>query len=75
MFSTKCFFKRKKIERMRDKFIKGQLLDRSDFEAIGIDGQYIARTIVILKQQYGLDILNVCRGKSLVGWILAEEIL
>ncbi len=75
MISTKCFFMRKRIEAMRDKFKKGQLLDRDDFEVAGFNASDANRVILILKKQYKLDILVICRGKALIGWILADEVL
>ena len=65
----------KKLELMRDKFQKGQLLDREDFKAAGFNEAGTNNAIVILKNSYSLDIVNICRGKALIGWILADEIL
>lgn len=65
----------KKLELMRDKFQKGQLLDREDFKAAGFNEAGTKNAIVILKNSYSLDIVNICRGKALIGWILADEIL
>ena len=67
----------KKLEAMREKFKKGQLLDRMDFEALGLGAgtEGTKYAIRLLKTEYELDILTVCRGKAIVGWILAEEIL
>ena len=65
----------KKLAAMREKFKKGQLLDRMDFEASGISAGGVKYALLTLKSEYELDILTVCRGKAIVGWILAEEIL
>ena len=65
----------KKLELMRDKFQKGQLLDREDFKAAGFNEAGTKNAIVILKNSYSMDIVNICRGKALIGWILADEIL
>ncbi len=65
----------KKLELMRDKFQKGQLLDREDFKAAGFNEAGTKNAIVILKNSYSLDIVNICRGKALIGWILADEVL
>lgn len=75
MFSREDAAKRKRLESMRDKFIKGQLLDREDFKAAGFNQAGTKNAIVILRNNYSLDIVNVCRGKALIGWILADEIL
>ena len=75
MFSRIDAEKKRRIESMRDKFQKGQLLDREDFKAEGFNEPGTKNAIVILRNNYGLDIVNICRGKSLIGWILAEEVL
>lgn len=75
MFSRTHAEKKKRIELMRDKFQKGQLLDREDFKAAGFSEAGTKNAIRTLKTDYELDILTVCRGKAIVGWILAEEIL
>lgn len=75
MFSRTDAEKKKRIELMRGKFIKGQLLDREDFKAAGFNEAGTKNAIVILRNDYGLDIVNICRGKALIGWILANEIL
>ena len=66
---------RKKLDIICGKFEKGQLLDLMDFDALGIGTEGTKYAIRVLKVKYGLDILTVCRGKAIVGWILAEEIL
>lgn len=74
---NRCPELRKNLDIICSKFKKGQLLDSMDFEALGLgvgtEGTKYA--IRLLKGEYGLDILTVCRGKVIVGWILAEEIL
>ena len=75
MFSRTDAEKKKRIELMRDKFEKGQLLDREDFKAVGFNEAGTKNAIVILKNNYSLDIVNICRGKALIGWVLADEIL
>lgn len=65
----------KKLEAMREKFKKGQLLDRMDFEASGISAGGVKYALMTLKSEYELDILTLSRGRATVGWILAEEIL
>lgn len=65
----------KRLEVMRAKFEKGQLLDREDFKAAGFNEAGTKNAIVILKNSYSLDIVNICRGKALIGWILADEVL
>ena len=65
----------KKLEAMREKFKKGQFLDLMDFDVLGISAGGSRYAIRTLKTEYELDILTVCRGKAIVGWILAEEIL
>ena len=66
---------RKKLDIICSKFKKGQFLDRMDFEASGISSGGVKYALMTLKSEYELDILTVCRGKAIVGWILAEEIL
>lgn len=75
MFSRTDAEKKKRIELMRDKFQKGQLLDREEFKAAGFNEAGTKNAIVILKNNYSLDIVNICRGKALIGWVLADEIL
>lgn len=75
MFDRRDPNKVKKLELMRDKFEKGQLLDREDFKAAGFNEAGTKNAIVILRNDYGLDIVNICRGKALIGWVLADEIL
>ena len=68
---------RKNLDIICSKFKKGQFLNCLDFEALGLgvgtEGTKYA--IRLLKTEYELDILTVCRGKAIVGWILSEEIL
>lgn len=66
---------RKKLDLLCSKFKKGQLLDRMDFEASGISSGGVKYALMTLKSEYELDILTLSRGKAIVGWILAEEIL
>ena len=65
----------KRLEVMRDKFEKGQLLDREDFKAVGFNEAGTKNAIVILKNSYSLDIVTISRGKAVIGWILADELL
>ena len=66
---------RKNLDLLCSKFKKGQFLDLMDFDALGIKAEGTRYAIRLLKGEYELDILTVCRGKAIVGWILAEEIL
>ena len=66
---------RKNLDIICSKFEKGQLLDRMDFEASGISAGGVKYALMTLKSEYELDILTLSRGKAIVGWILAEEIL
>ena len=66
---------RKNLDLLCSKFKKGQFLDLMDFDVLGISADGSKYTIRTLKTEYELDILTVCRGKAIVGWILAEEIL
>ncbi len=66
---------RKNLDLLCSKFKKGQFLDLMDFDALGIKAEGSRYAIRLLKTEYELDILTVCRGKAIVGWILAEEIL
>ena len=66
---------RKNLNLLCSKFKKGQFLDLMDFYALGIKAEGSRYAIRLLKTEYELDILTVCRGKAIVGWILAEEVL
>ena len=66
---------RKNLNLLCSKFKKGQFLDLMDFDALGIKAEGSRYAIRLLKAEYELDILTVCRGKAIVGWILAEEVL
>ena len=66
---------RKKLDIICSKFKKGQFLDLMDFDVLGISADGSKYAIRLLKGEYELDILTVCRGKAIVGWILANEIL
>ena len=66
---------RKNLDIICSKFKKGQFLDLMDFDALGIKAEGSKYAIRTLKTEYELDILTVCRGKAIVGWILANEIL
>ena len=66
---------RKNLDLLCSKFKKGQFLDLMDFDALGIKAEGSKYAIRTLKTEYELDILTVCRGKAIVGWILANEIL
>lgn len=72
---NRCPELHKKLEAMREKFKKGQLLDSMDFEASGISAGGVKYALMTLKSEYELDILTLSRGRATVGWILAEEIL
>lgn len=66
---------RKNLDLLCGKFKKGQFLDLMDFDALGFSAEASRYAIRLLKAEYELDILTVCRGKAIVGWILADEIL
>lgn len=66
---------RKNLDLLCSKFKKGQFLDLMDFDVLGIKAEGSRYAIRLLKAEYELDILTVCRGKAIVGWILANEIL
>ena len=66
---------RKNLDIICRKFEKGRFLDLMDFIALGIGIEGTRYAIRVLKAEYELDILTVCRGKATVGWILANEIL
>lgn len=67
--------RQKRLEKMRDKFVRGQLLGREDFKAVGFNEVGTKHALIKLRDEYMLDILVVCRGKALIGWILADEVL
>lgn len=75
MCDRRCPVMSNRLDLMRDKFKKGQLLGREDFEVVGFDKPRITNALAILKKDYALDILVICRGKALIGWILADEVL
>ncbi len=66
---------RKNLDLLCSKFKKGQFLDLMDFDVLRISAEGSKYAIRTLKTEYELDILTVCRGKAIVGWILAEEVL
>ena len=75
MLKNRSIEVRKGLDLMHDKFKKGQLLDVLDFEAAGFKKSSSKYALEQLKHEYGLDILSVLRGRTAVGWILADEIL
>lgn len=50
-------------------------MDKEDFKAAGFKEGGIKNALVMLRGQYALDILVICRNKAAIGWILADEIL
>lgn len=72
---NRCPELRKNLDIICGKFKKGQFLDLMDFDVLGINAEGSRYVIRLLKTEYELDILTVCRGKAIVGWILANEIL
>ena len=72
---NRCPELRKNLDIICGKFKKGQFLDLMDFDVLGISAEGSRYVIRLLKAEYELDILTVCRGKAIVGWILADEIL
>lgn len=72
---NRCPELRKNLDIICGKFKKGQFLDSMDFDVLGISADGTKYAIRTLKTDYELDILTVCRGKAIVGWILANEIL
>ena len=72
---NRCPELRKNLDIISGKFEKGQFLDSMDFDVLGISADGTKYAIRTLKTEYELDILTVCRGKAIVGWILANEIL
>ena len=75
LYKNRSLESRKNLNLMQDKFKKGQFLDLMDFDALGFSAEASRYAIRLLKAEYELDILTVCRGKAIVGWILADEIL
>lgn len=67
--------KLERIDKMIDMFNEGQVLGEGDFELIGVPTRSSRSYIGTLTQDLGIDILTVTRGKNLVGWVLANEIL
>lgn len=75
MFDKRDLKRRRKIEAMRNKFKKGQVLGREDFKAEGFSDIGTQNALLELKGKYAMDLLTVYRGKILIGWILASEVL
>ena len=64
-----------KLRALKAGFESGQVLDRADFSAQGFSQKATETAIIKLKTEYGLDILTITRGRLLIGWILADEVL
>ena len=60
---------------IKEKLENGSVIDRSDFIAVGIKESVITVSVQKLKNCFDLDVLTITRGRALVGWILADEVL
>lgn len=60
---------------IKEKLENGSVIDRSDFIAAGIKESVITVSVQKLKNCFDLDVLTITRGRALVGWILADEVL
>lgn len=67
--------KRKRIDAMAEKFKKGYVLSRDDFKAAGFNDKTTKNALIELKENYELDLITLYRRRSLIGWILANEVL
>lgn len=67
--------KLERIDKMIEMFNTGQVYSDKDFETIGVTDRSSRSYIRTLTQDLNIDLLTVTRGKHLVGWVLANEIL
>ena len=65
----------KQLEEIKVKLEAGSVVDKSDFFAAGIRESVITVSVQKLKNCFDLDVLTITRGRALVGWILADEVL
>lgn len=63
------------LEVIKAKLEAGSVIDNSDFIAAGIKKSVITVAVQKLKNCFDLDVLTITRGRALVGWILADEVL
>ncbi len=63
------------LEVIKTKLEAGSVIDNSDFIAAGIKESVITVAVQKLKNCFDLDVLTITRGRALVGWILADEVL
>lgn len=63
------------LEVIKVKLEAGSVIDRSDFIAAGIRDSVITVAVQKLKNCFDLDVLTITRGRALIGWILADEVL
>ena len=75
MFDKRSTEKRKRIDAIAEKFRKGYVLSRDDFKAAGFNESATKNALIELKEKYELDLITLYRRKSLIGWILADEVL
>ena len=75
MLSDRDIKYQSKLRSLKASFDKGQVLDRSDLSAHGFKRSSGEEAIRKLKTHYEMDILTITRGKAMIGWILASEVL
>ncbi len=64
-----------KLEIVKAKLLTGAVIDQNDFIAAGIKKSVINDATMKLRRAFDVDILTITRGRELVGYILADEIL
>ena len=62
----------KLISKAKALFEKGQMIDERD---LNITRDHFKRVLFALKSRTDIDVLTVYRGRTTIGWILADEVL
>lgn len=75
MFDKRSTDKRKRMDAIASKFKKGYVLSREDFQAAGFNDRTTKNALIELKESYELDLITLYRKRSLIGWVLANEVL
>ena len=63
------------ILELKELLDKGLVIGKEDVIALGICPSMVNMLINKVKQTMNVDILTVSRGRKLIGWILADEVL
>ncbi len=64
-----------KLEKVKKILLTGVVVGEDDFIAAGITKSVVNDATRKLKHNFDVDILTVKRGHTLIGYILADEIL